>query len=761
MAIGERVLVLDAATRVRGNVPYVLNSDAPNALVGAVLRSHHPHAHLVRVDATRAAQVPGVHGIVTRDDLTQDPRLSPYFGPLERDQPLLAMDSVRYVGEPLAAVAAEDADAAEEALSLIEVDYAPLESVLTIEAASKAGGIAVHPGKGNVVAECMVSRGDVSVGFAQADGVLEAVYTTPTIQHVSLEPHVVLASVGGDGRILVQSSTQTPHHLRRQLADIFGVPMSQVRVTVPTLGGGFGGKCYPEIEPIAVLLAQKTRRPVKMTLSRAEEFVTTARHATELHVKSGHTRDGKIVAVEARLLYDNGAYMETADRVVRHAARALTAPYQIPHVKITAVGYYTTSTPCGPFRAPGAAQAVFAMESHLDEVARAIGIDGLELRLRNVVTSGSSYVDGGLLEGIRYPEMLKNAAEAVGWHQPKMVLPSGELVGRGLALVMKTTNTPSTSTATVKMNEDGSLDVLTSSVEMGQGAGTVLAQIAAEHAGVDLPQVHISYPDTDVTPYDQATSSSRTTFAMGEAISLAVEDVTHQLRELAATHFEADPEDIELARSQAFVRGALDRTVSYAALVRTSRAGNLLGSAVNVTSAKPDPVTGKPGASAHYHQAAGGAEVAVDPETGRVRVLRLHAAVFAGRAINPTLCELQTDGSSFFGLGQSLFEQMHMDGGQVTNANLGDYLIPALGDLPDVLESAIYEDRAHDEVHGIGEVSAPLAPPAIANAIADAVGVRITDLPLTPERILHALRVRSATTASTTPIKTTATAGAR
>jgi CO/xanthine dehydrogenase Mo-binding subunit len=733
MAIGERLPMVDAARRARGRVPYVLNQTAPNALAGAIARSRRPHARLLGIDVSRALEVPGVRAIVTREDVSK--LAQPYFGAVERDQPVLALDRVRYIGEPIAAVAAEDADAAAEAVALIEAEYADLQPVL--EPAPSEAPLVHDDRPCNLAASYTMEHGDLQAGFDQAERVLEATYTTPSVQHVSLEPHVTLARFEPSGGLVVESATQTPHHLRRQLAEIFGLPISSVRVIVPTLGGGFGGKCYPEIEPLAALLARKARRPVKITLSRAEEFVTTARQASRVHVRSGYTHDGRLLAVDAEVTYANGAYFETADRVIRHGARGLTAPYRVPNVRVVANAYYTNTTPCGPFRAPGAAQAVWAMESHVDEIARDLGIDPLALRLKNLVASGDSYVDGGLLEDICYPSMLRAAADSVGWNEARARLASGERVGRGLAVVMKTTSTPSTSSATVKLNDDGSLDVLTSSVEMGQGALTVLAQIAAQRAGVDVSRVHVSAVDTDSTPYDQSTSSSRTTFAMGRAISDAVEEVNLQLRDLAGKHLEADPADIELGGGVARVRGVPDRSVDYGALVRAARRGNLLGEAVYTSTAKPDPVTGKTGISAHYHQAAGAAEVAVDPETGRVRVLRLHAAVFAGRAINPTLCELQTEGSAFFGLGQALFEVIHQEGGQVSNANLGDYLIPSLLDVPGLTRTSIHEEPGHEDVHGIGEVAAPVAPPAIANAIADALGVRVRDLPLSPERILQ------------------------
>lgn len=744
MAIGERLTVADAGTRVRGTVRYALNAERVGGLVGVVVRSPHPHAILTSVDVTRAAQVPNVVAIVTRDDLGPGSGVSPYFGPLVRDQPIVALDRVRYVGEPIVGIAAEDADAAAEAAALVSATYEPLDPLFTALDARREGAPSIHENapERNCVASYVIVHGDAEAALRNLPIVVSGEYTTPLVQHVALEPHVVLAEITADGRILVETTNQTPHHLRRQLAQIFGVPLTRVRVTVPMLGGAFGAKCYPEVEPIAVMLARKARRPVKITLSRAEEFVTTGRQAARVRITTGTDGQGYLRALRAELLFSNGAYAETGDRVVRNAARALTSSYRIPALHIEGLAYYTNTVPCGPFRAPGAAQAAWAMESHIDEVAHRAGIDPLAFRLRNVVASGESYADGGLLESIQYPEMLTVAARAVGWQDPPRDSHASprERIGRGLSMVMKTTNTPSASTSTVKLNQDGSLDVLSSSVEMGQGATTVLAQIAAARSGVPVERVRISLPDTDATPFDQSTTSSRTTFAMGEAITRAVHEVATTLRALAADALEVSPGDVALQDGRASVAGALGRSIDYGALVQRSGRGNLQGKGTFISSAKPDPLTGAPGASAHYHQAVGAAEVAVDTETGRVRVLRLHAGVFAGVAINPTLCELQVEGSALFGLGQALSEEIHLDHGQVTNANLGDYLIPGPRDVPAFLEAALHEEHGHDEVHGIGEVAAPVATPAIANAVFQAVGVRIRELPITPERVLRALR---------------------
>ena len=720
--------MVDAEARVRGAIGFTSNAHAVGAAVGRLVRSQQPHARIRAIDVSAAASVPGVLVVLTGGALERDPGLSPFFGPLTRDQPILAAAEVRYVGEPLAAIAAEDEDAAAEAATRVVVEYEPLPAVLDGHASQQR------------VAEYRVSRGDVASGFSAVDIVVEAEYTTPRVQHVALEPHAVMARLAPDGSIIVEINTQTPYHLRRQLAEIFRLPLAQVRVQVNTLGGAFGSKSYPEIEPVAVALARAARRPVKLVLQRSEEFVTTARHASTIRIKSGATRDGKIIAVQARCVYDNGAYRETADRVIRNAARALTAAYAIPNVDVEAYACYTNNVPCGPFRAPGAGQAVWAMESHIDELAAELGVDPLELRLHNLVASGQSYVDGGLLEHIRFPEMLDGASEL---RAPVGKPPTSNLRrGVGFAIGLKTTNTPSTSTATVKMNQDGSLDVLTSSVEMGQGATTALAQIAASRARIPLAHVFVAPPDTDLSPFDHATTSSRTTFAMGAAIEQATDRVTDQLLQLAAEQLEVASTDLELRDGRVRIVGSPDRSLSYRELIDAARVGNLIGHGTHVTSAKPDPLTGQPGASAHYHQAVGAAEVEVDVETGHMRVVRLHTGVFVGLAINPTLCELQLEGCMVMGTGQALFEELLIDGGQITNANLGEYLVPGLRDVPASLQTQLFDEPEHPDVHGIGEVAVPVVAPAIANAVADAVRVRVRDLPLTPERILRALRDR-------------------
>lgn len=755
MAIGQRVPMIDAAERVTGRVPYALNVELPGMLVGRVLRSPHAHARLLRVDVSKAARLPGVFAVVSRDDVQDRDRFDPYYGALVRDQPVLALKKVRYEGEAVAAVAAIDEETAEEALDLIEVEYEPLPAVFEPEEALAPGapllfeedvegqptpvGSAegVQAPTGNIADRYEVRWGDVEQGFREADFVFEDEYRCPSVQHAALEPHVSVAQFDGD-RLTVWSSTQTPHPVRAQLADIFKMPMTRVRVVVPTLGGGYGSKAYPKLEPIAALLAWKSRRPVRVALSRAEVFVTTYRSAASFRIKTGVMRDGTVVARQVKCYFNKGAYLETGPRVLRGGALATCAPYRIPNVHIEGYVVFTNLPPSGPFRAPGAAQGVWAAESHMDAVARRLGMDPVEFRRKNLVRNGDRYVGGGLLEDLHLEELLDDAARAIGWGGPSQV--QGDTTvrrGKAIAVSLKTTRTPSTSSASCKLNEDGSLSVLTSSVEMGQGAKTALAQIAADAVGVPYSQVSISEPDTDVTPYDQTTSSSRTTYCMGQAVRLAGKQVRDQLLDLAAEALEVAPEDVVLAEGRASVKGAPGRSIPYGELVRRGRLGNLLGQGTFINRAKPDPATGRPGASTHWHHAVAAAEVEVDMETGKVCVVRFHAGVFAGRMINPTQCELQTEGSVVFGLGQALMEEMVFENGHMANPNLSDYMLPSFKDLPARFTVNVMEEPGSEDIHGIGETALPPVLAAIGNAVADAIGTTVRELPLLPERVLH------------------------
>jgi CO/xanthine dehydrogenase Mo-binding subunit len=728
VSVGQRATVLDATARVTGRIDYVLNRTARGCLCARLLRSPHAHADITRLDPTTARRLPDVT-VLTGSDLERWPGLRPWFGPLVEDTPVLASRRVRYVGEPVAAIAAADDDAARAALALIEVDYAPLEAVFDAQSALAPGAPQVQS-RGNLIDEREVRLGDVENALATADVVVTSEYTTPAVQGVPLEPHVVLAEPDGQN-VLVYSATQTPEVVRAQLSHIFGLPLARVRVISAPLGGGFGAKAYTRLEPIAVALALRARRPVKLVLDRSEEFVASQRPAAWFRLTLGAGADGTLLALRAEGLFSGGASTETLPRVVRQGLAALVGPYRLPNVDVSVRAAFTNTPPCGPLRAPGGAQATWARESHVDALAARLSIDPVELRRRNLSQDGDRCVLGGPFEELHYPALLDAVAPR---QQPAAT-------GRGVALSLVLINTPTTSNATLRLNDDGSLDVLTLSVEMGQGGHTVLAQIAADALSLDVQQINVATPDTQSAPFDHATTSSRTTFSMGAAVERAARDVRRQLLELGADVLEVSPEDLELNAGRVLVRGASERSVGYADIVRRARAGNLLATGTFTSAARPDPETGEAGASAQYHQAACAAEVSVDRSTGKVRLEGLRAAVFAGRMINPTLCELQAESNLVGGVGQALFEELVTDGGQLINGNLADYTIPSVRDLPAGSSIGIdhLEDLSESSVHGIGETLLPAVAPAIASAVFDACGARITDLPLTPEKLLKAI----------------------
>ncbi len=752
--------MLDARERVSGQVSYTINHEAPNVLHARVLRSCAAHARIVRLDVSKARQVPGVAVVLTGKDVAARTDIEATFGPVLRDQPILAIDKVRFVGEPVVAVAAVDLDTAQEALDLVEIEYEDLPAVFDPQAALLDGAPILHerpPRSGPTFADIIIHqdgkpsnvcnhfklrKGDVEKGFAEADHVFEDTFTSPAVQHVPLETHACIAEVV-NGRITVESTSQTPHVLRSQLAEVFKVPLSRVRVLVPTLGGGYGAKCYPKIEPLTAVLALVARRPVKLHLTREEEFVTITKHAVVVKMKTGVTKDGKIVARKSTCYFNTGAYADIGPRLIKNGGYGTGGPHSVPNVWVDSYAVYTNLPPAGAFRGYGISQAAWAYETQMDMIAERLGWDPYELRMKNLLEDGQTFATGEVVEDCHFKELLENAANSIGWDWKEPPLRNGSKVrAKGMSCIIKGTVTPSTSTTSVKLNEDGSLNVLTSSVEMGQGLKTALAIIAAEKLDMPANRVGVSEVDTDVTPYDQQTSSSRSTYAMGGAVMLAMDQIREQLLRHGAEILEVGQDDLEIAQGKVRVKGAPDRSVDFGTIVRRSRSGNLLAHGIYQSKGGLDPETGQGIGSVHWHQAAGAAEVEVDLETGKVEVLRYHGGIYAGRVINPVQSELQTEGSIAFGLGQALYEEMVFDNGQLQNGNLGDYMIPSIEDMPEIAVDVV-EHLEANEIHGVGETSLPPVMPAVGNAIFRATGVRIQDLPITAEKILRGLHERS------------------
>lgn len=751
--VGRSVRVIDAVPRVTGSLDYVLNKELPGMAHGRIKRSHHPHARVVSIDLSKARALPGVYAAISSDDLPKSVR--PSYGRFLLDQSLFTDGKVRYAGEPIAAVAAASEEIAREACDLIEVEYEPLPAVFTVEDALSDGAPLLHDprpqerpetphkftspeGPSNICSDFRIRHGSVDEAFEQSEYVLEEVFTTPAVQHVSLEPHVSLASF--DGRLAIWSSTQMPHAVRAQMAELFEMPFSSVRVLTSNVGGGFGGKGSLRLEPIAAALAMTAGRPVKVVLDRDEEFSTVTRHASRILIKSGVASDGTLLAREVVAHYNTGAYADTGPMVARNAGSAICGPYRIPNISIDSYSVWTNLVPAGAFRGFGVVQGAWAYESHTDSIAKSIGMEPTEFRMMNLLRSGDRYFTGEIMKDLHFEELIREVSDSL----EKASASEGREIaesdtkrrGRAITTTMKATITPSTSSASLRVHQDGSVHVLTSSVDLGQGVKTVLAQLAAEHMHVPYESVQVSMPDTDSTPYDQQTSSSRSTFSMGNAVLQAATDARRQLIEIAAQQLEASIDDLVFVEGGIEVRGVPSSRRSYAEIIARERSGDILGSASFVTKGGLDPKSGKGVASVHWHHGAVGCEVEVDTDTGKLEVLALVSSVFAGRVINPRLAELQVEGNLLFGVGQALFEEIVFDQGQITNANLADYLIPSFDDMPAKME-AILVEGGDGEIHGVGETSLPPVSPAISNALAEAIGVRVTGLPISPESVLR------------------------
>lgn len=742
MAVGTAIPMIDARERVTGTVPYTDNREVPaGGLYGKIIRSTYPHARIASIDTSDAEALPGVRAVVTGGDLVAIEELNPYYGVAEQDQPVYAVDRVRYVGEPVAAVSADDPEIAAEAASLVWVEYQELPEVLDEEEAMRTDSPLIHKNKGtNVFAHWKLRCGDIEQGFAEADRIFDDVFTSPAAQHVPLEPHVTIAEVT-DGHVRVWTAAQAPWIVHRVLAGIFKLPGDRVQVMVDTLGGGYGSKGQVRIEPQVACLAWKAGQPVKVVLDRAEVFVTVIKHAATVRIKTGVKADGTITARQVRVAYNAGAYADASPFLVRNGVVRALGPYRIPHAWVDAYGVYTNLPPAGAFRGAMTSQLTWAYEQQMDMIARELSMDPLEIRLRNLLVDGDQYATGETMHDVYFKELLTESAARIDWGAPpEQPAEPCKKRGKGLAVIMKSTLTPSRSDVELQLDDEGRLHVLTSTVEMGQGARTALAQITAELFGLPVGRVIIHDPDTYETPYDQTTSSSRSTFSMGNAIRLAAGRLKEELRELAADELEASPQDVEIRSGQVEVRGAPGRSIAFDELLQRVGQSEVVAEAVFETEGGIDPETGQGVASVHWHQGVGACEIEVDTETGKLQVLRYHSATYSGRTVNPTLVQLQNDGNVVMGLGPTLHEELAFDRGQVMNPNLSDYMIPSFVDIPDDLTNHTMEDPSGDgEFHGVGEMTLPPVAPAIGNAVFDAIGVRIKDLPITAERVLRAV----------------------
>lgn len=759
-SIGQSPVRLDAREKVTGRTLYAVDLKMAGMLYAKVLRSPHPHARILHIDATKARSLPGVVAVVTGKDFPGS------LGATVQDQSFLAGDKVRFVGDAVAAVAAVNLDTAEEALSLIHVEYELLPALFDPVEAMKSREVLIHenlsqyavapgifpvPGT-NICNHFKLRKGDPERGFKESDLVLEDTYRSHMVQHAHLETHAAIAQVDSSGKILIWSNTQTPYFNRKALAKSLNLPLNQVRVMVTTLGGGFGGKSYLKAEPICVALALKSKgRPVKLVFTREEEFgVAPVRHPTIIRCKTGMKKDGTWLAQETELIFDTGAYADIGPRVCRNAGFSAAGPYQVPNVRIDSYCVYTNHPIGGAFRGFGIPQVSWAIESHLDVMAEKLGLDPVDVRLKNAVEEGSLSVTGQVLHSVGLKETLRQAAEKIGWRKA-----SGPYRGKGIACMHKSTVTPSSSAAFVKLNEDASVTLLCSAVEMGQGSSTILAQIASEELGIPVEKISMVRPDTDVTPYDMASVSSRSTFFVGNAVRRAAADAREQLLQIAAEILEANPQDLLIEAGKVMVRGVPEKAIPIAELPLgeafyvgakgRGRGRPVLGrGSFTVEDATPlDRETGQgKNPSAFWMYATQAAEVEVDPRSGRVKVLRISSAHDVGKSIHPVAIEGQIQGALVMGVGTALFEEMELEKGRVKNPSFAEYKLPSALDTPEMIPIIVEELHAQGPygAKGLGEPALAPTAAAIANAIYAAVGVRVKDLPITPEKILEGLR---------------------
>ena len=754
--IGASVPRVDAIEKVAGKALYATDLKLGGMLYGKVLRSPLPHAKILNVDTNRAERIPGVKVVVTGRDLMVR------YGTCIQDQPYYCFDKARYIGDPIAGVAAADEDIAEEALELIKVDYKEFPPVFDPLQAMELDAPLIHESLGsywcgphyfpvpgtNICNHFKLRRGNIEEGFRQSDFISEDTFKTPMVQHCHLEPHASIAQVSPSGQITIWTNTQHPHSCRRELSRSLGIPMNQVRVIVTYVGGGFGGKVYLKVEPLCVVLAMKVKnnRPVKIVLTREEEFYATSivRHPSVIQIKTGVKKDGTLMARQVKLVMDTGAYADAGPPITRNAGFSCNGPYKIPNIWVDSYCIYTNKTIAGAFRGFGIPQIMWAIDSQMDILAEGIGMDPVEFRLKNALEEGSISATGQVLHSVGIKECIQKAAEAIEWGNK-----AGRNRGKGIGVMHKMTMTPSSSSAFVKLNDDGTVDVLSSTVEMGQGSNTILAQIVAEELGMSFRNVKVVSPDTDVTPFDHGTSSSRSTFHMGNAVKQAAGDVKKQLLEAAAEELEANPEDLEIKDGFIFVKGSPDKSTPISKL---AMGGSYLGKGkpiigrgtFNVPDATAlDPETGQGGNPAVFWMyAAQAAEVEVDEQTGKVNVLRIASAHDVGKAINPSACEQQIEGALATGVGTTLMEEIKIELGKTLNPNFVDYKVPTSLDMPEmipILVEATHE-RGPYGAKGLGEPALAPTAPAIANAIYDAVGVRIKELPITPDKVLKALK---------------------
>ncbi|MDZ4341019.1 MAG: xanthine dehydrogenase family protein molybdopterin-binding subunit [Candidatus Binatia bacterium] len=735
--IGAPVLRAEGPDKVAGRSIYAADINLPGQLWGKILRSPHPHARIRHIDASKARKVPGVKAVVTGQDIP-----GRFVGKNFRDMPVLCWDVVRFVGDRVAAVAAETTEAAEEALGLINVEYEELPAVFDPLEAMQPSAPRIHEDVAsydgapkqrlaldvhNGLTRLAWRKGNPEQGFDEADLVLEHVFRIPARHQGYIEPHAGTVAIDPDGRIQVWMSAKNPFGIRTQVAKAVGVPEERIRVNVVNVGGEFGGKGDAVDLPAAYFLAHQSGRPVKIVMDYTEELMASSpAHPTVVTIRSGVKRDGRIVARYLRAIHASGAYGALKPNATLATWHYSGGPYRVENASIEFLQVYTNTVPGGYFRSPGSVQTFFALESHTDIVARELGMDPAEFRLKNLLSEGEEDAIGHRLRCVRFREVLQAALSAAGRQKRKPGY------GRGIALYGRHIGGDDTGVV-LTAEPDGSFTLISPTFDQGAGTHTILQQLVAEEMDVPIQQVRVVVGDTDVAPRDSGARASRVTYVASRAAVKACSQLREQLMAEAARMLECSTEEVDFRAGQFRFREDPRQQVNLKKIV--AQAGRPLTVTAIEDAPYPEDIS---------YICAQVADVEVDPETGKVRLSRFVTAHDVGTIMNPITHQGQIDGGVVMGVGQGMMEEMVMDGGRVTNASLGDYKLPTAADIPELKTVLVYSGGgvAAYEGKAIGEFANNSPPAAIANAVADAVGVRLFDLPITAEKIYRGLKDR-------------------
>jgi 4-hydroxybenzoyl-CoA reductase alpha subunit len=750
--IGRPLRKIDGLAKATGTAVYADDIALPGMLHAKTLRSPHPHARIVSIDAGEARRLPGVHAVITGADLPVTYGVLPWT----QDETALAVDKVRFTGDPVAAVAAIDEDTANAALKLIDVTYEPLHAYFDPFESLVRSDPAIHEGRkeGNVSKHVDLAFGDVDAALAGADVVIEDDYFFQGTTHAAIEPHCAVARYGADGLLTVWSATQITHYVHRALARVLDLPPHRIRVIQPHLGGAFGGKSDPfSLEFLVAKLSMVTARPVKMLYTREEVFYThRGRHPMHMHYRTGASRDGRIAGVDAKIVIDGGAYSSFGLVTTYYAGQLLTGPYTFPAYRFDSTRVFTNKPPCGPKRGHGAVQPRFAFEVQLDQIAERLKMDPIELRRRNFIGANTVTVNGQRITSNGFLECLDRVQRESGWNERRGKLPFGRGLGVAGSMYISGTNYPvypndmPQAGIQLKIDRSGVVTVFTGGNDIGQGSSSVVQYLVAEELGLALEQIRVVAADTDLCPVDLGAYSSRVTFMVGNATIDACRKVRAQIVQAVASAWKVPESRVRLAEGRAVDTDDTSRAIPIAeAFALAETMFDTLGAtgSYNTPTLGGSYRGGAIGAAPAYSFTAHVVEVSVDPETGRITCEKAWIAHDCGRALNPMLVAGQMEGSAYMGIAEALMEEHDVNRfGIHRGPSLLDYRIPTSLDTPE-LYALIVESLDPEGPYGAKEAGeGPLHPsvPALSNAVFDAVGIRLKHLPFTPGKVLAALR---------------------